>query len=192
MTARCRELSEETVHSERIYQGRVVGLRIDTVRLANGHEVKREIVEHDGVVAIVPVHADGQILLVRQYRLPARATLLEIPAGGIDPGESPEDAVQRELQEETGYRAQRLSRLTGFWVAPGYSTEFIHVFLAEDLVESRLDADDDESIELERYPFDEALALVDSGAICDAKSIIGLLYLARKRYSDRERTGGAS
>jgi ADP-ribose pyrophosphatase len=174
-------VSEETLSSERIYDGKVVKLRVDRVRLDNGHEAKREIVEHNGAVAMVPVDGDGRIVLVRQFRTAAGRALLEVPAGTLDKGEEPELAVQRELQEEIGYRAGRIRRLLGFFVAPGYTTEFIHVYLCEELSESRLDADEDEQIEVERYTLAEALAMVADGRICDAKSIVGLLALAREQ-----------
>lgn len=174
-------MAEETLASEQIYAGKVVTLRVDTVRMDGGREVKREVVEHAAAVAIVPIAADGQVLLVRQFRSPVGDFLLEVPAGTLDEGEEPDVAVQRELQEETGYRAATIRRLTGFWVAPGYDTEFIHVYLGEGLSESRLDPDEDEAIEVERYTLDEALAMIADGRICDAKSIVGLLAVARER-----------
>lgn len=174
-------MSEETLDSEQIYSGKVVTLRVDRIRLNNGHEAKREVVEHNGAVAMVPVDGDGRIVFVRQFRTPAGKALLELPAGTLDKGEQPEAAVQRELQEEIGYRAGRTRRLAGFYTAPGYSTEFIHVYLCEGLSESRLDADDDEQIEVERHTLAEALAMVGDGRICDAKSIVGLLAYAREQ-----------
>ncbi|HLZ72455.1 MAG TPA: NUDIX hydrolase [Dehalococcoidia bacterium] len=176
-------MAEQTLHSERIYDGKVVKLRVDRVRMDGGREVQREVVEHAGAVAIVPIDADGRVLLVRQYRTPAGRALLEAPAGGLDADEQPEAAAQRELQEETGYRAATIRRLAGFYTAPGYSTEFIHVYLAEGLSESKLAADDDEQIEVERHTLAEALAMIADGRICDAKSIIGLLAFARLRPS---------
>ncbi len=176
-------MSEQTLGSERIYDGKVVTLRVDRIRLDNGHEAKREVVEHNGAVAIVPIDGEGRILFVRQFRTPAGRALLEVPAGTLDGDEQPEAAVQRELQEETGYRAAQIRRLAGFYTAPGYSTEFIHVYLAEGLSESRLDADEDEQIEVEHYTLAEALAMVDDGRICDAKSIVGLLALAREQQA---------
>src|SRR5262249_11590923 len=161
------------------YRGKVVTLRVDTVRLDDGRAVKREVVEHAAAVAIVPIADDGRVVLVRQFRSPVGDTLLEVPAGVLDEGEQPEEAVQRELQEETGFRAARTRRLTGFWVAPGYDTEFIHVYLAEGLSESRLDPDEDEQIEVELHTLADALAMVADGRICDAKSIVGLLAVAR-------------
>jgi 8-oxo-dGTP pyrophosphatase MutT (NUDIX family) len=172
-------MDEHVLESRRIFDGHVVNLRVDRVEMADGATATREVVEHSPAVAIVPVTAGGQILLVRQYRLPAGRELLEVPAGSLDPGEDPDTAAQRELQEETGFAAGRLHRLGGFWVAPGYCTEYIHVFLAEDLHESRLAADHDERIELESLTLDDALAGIDRGEIDDAKSICGLLLYAR-------------
>lgn len=172
---------EQTLASEQIYKGKVVTLRVDRVRMEDGREVKREVVEHAAAVAIVPIADDGRVVLVRQFRSPVGDSLLELPAGVLDEGEQPEDAVQRELQEETGFRAAHTRRLAGFWVAPGYDTEFIHVFLAEGLSESRLDPDEDEAIEVEQHTLADALAMIADGSICDAKSIVGLLAVARER-----------
>ena len=173
-------LTERVLASRRIYEGRIVSLREDTVELAGGRRAEREVVEHAQVVAIVPLDDDGNVVLVRQYRLPAQEALLEAPAGGVDPGESVEAAAQRELQEETGYRAERLERLAGFFVSPGFCTEFVHVFLATGLSESRIDADADEEIEVQRVSMSEAVRLVELGAIKDAKSIIGILLAAKR------------
>jgi ADP-ribose diphosphatase len=167
--------AERVVASRRIYEGRIVRLREDTVELGDGRTALREVVEHDEVVGIVPLDSEGNVILVRQFRLPAQEILLEIPAGGVDAGESAEEAAQRELQEETGYRAAQLDRLAGFFVSPGYCTEFIHVFLATDLSESVIAADEDENIALERMPLAQAVQLIQSGQIKDGKSIVGLL-----------------
>lgn len=169
------ELTETVLESRRIYDGRIVALREDTVRTAGGVLARREVIEHADVVAIVPALANGDLLLVRQYRLPAREPLLEVPAGGVDEGEGIEEAAQRELQEETGHRAAGLERLTGFYVSPGYVTEFIHVFLATGLSESRMDGDEDEVIRVERVPLAEAVRMVEEGEIKDGKSIVGIL-----------------
>jgi ADP-ribose pyrophosphatase len=170
---------ERVSESRRIHEGRIVSLREDTVDFADGHAALREVIEHVEVVAIVPLDADGNVVLVRQYRLPAKDALLEIPAGGIDDGESIKDAAQRELQEEIGYRAERLERLSGFFVAPGYCTEFIHLLLATGLSESAIAGDEDEDIVIERLPLAQAVGLIATGEIRDAKSIIGLLLVAR-------------
>ena len=172
---------ERVTGSRHIHEGRIVNLRDDTVELADGRTAQREIVEHAEVVAIVPVDADGSVILVRQYRHPARDSLLEIPAGGVDSGEGIEEAAQRELKEEIGYRAGHLERLSGFYVAPGYCTEFIHLFRATSLTESEIGGDEDENIAIERVPLAEALRLIETDEIKDAKSIIGLLLLDRQR-----------
>lgn len=156
-----------------------MGLREDLVELPDGHRTRREVVEHGEVAAVVPLSQQGEVLLVRQYRLPTGRALLEVPAGGIDPGETAEEAAQRELEEETGYRAGRLRRLCGFYVSPGYCQEYIHLFLADDLRPSRGHRDEDERITVVRVPLEEALALVEKGEIQDAKSIIGLLLGAK-------------
>ena len=119
------------------------------------------------------------VLLVRQFRAAAGKILLEIPAGTLNPGEVPLSCALRELQEETGFRADKLDPLGGIYTAPGYTTEFIHLFYATGLSESRLDQDADEFIEVERVPFTQALAMIDSGDIADGKSVSGLLRVAR-------------
>ncbi len=165
---------EKTLSSQLIYDGRAVKLRVDTVRMADGREAKREIVEHIDCVAIVAVDADDNVLLVKQYRKPIEKELLEIPAGGIDPGEDPVAAVRREMQEETGYLPRKVERLGGFYSTPGYCTEYLHLYLATDLVPSQLHAEDTESIEVVAVALSEIPSLIASGDICDAKSIAGL------------------
>ena len=172
--------SERVLASRRIYDGRILKVREDTVELADGRRARREVVEHAEVVAIVPIDEAGQVLLVRQYRLPAGQALLEVPAGGVEPGESVEEAAQRELQEETGHRASRLQRLGGFFVSPGCSTEFTHLFLATGLSQGDARADADEQIALDRLPLAEALRRVEAGEIQDGKTAIGLLLAAEK------------
>lgn len=179
---------ERVLESRRVYEGRVVNLRVDTVALPDGRSAQREVAEHAPVVVIVPVDGDGNVLLVRQYRLPVGQLLLELPAGGIDAGESPEEAVQRELREETGRRAGRLERLAAFYASPGYCDELMHLFLATELEPSPLAADSDERIEVVRMPLAEALALVERGEICDAKTIIGLWAAARRTGLDSGNT----
>jgi len=174
---------ETTIASEHQYEGKILNLRVDTIRMANGHVVKREIVEHRPAVAIVPLTAAGTVLLVRQVRTPVGTMLLEVPAGVIEPNEDPEPSAQRELQEEIGMRAGRLERLTGFWVAPGYTTEYIHVYLAQDLTPSRLPGDEDEHITVEEYTLAEAVAMATRGELQDAKTIVGLLTAATRLRS---------
>ncbi len=167
-------MPEKTVSSQLIYDGRVVRLRLDTVVTPNGRESKREIVEHRGAVAMVAIDEKNNLFLVRQFRKPTERVLLELPAGTLEKGETIEKTVLREMQEETGYRPQTVQSLGGFYSAPGFCSEYIHLFLVTDLVPARLEGEDTGEIELTRMPVDEAKKLVDEGVICDAKSVIGI------------------
>lgn len=168
----------QVIASRRVHQG-WVGLRIDTLRYESGREGAIEVVEHPGGVTLVALDEQGRLLFVRQYRHPAGRELLELPAGTLDPGEDPEACAVRELQEETGYRPARIERIGGFYLAPGYCTEYQHVYLCTDLVESRLEGDE-ETIRVQRIEPAEALRLVTAGAIEDAKTVGALLlYLQR-------------
>lgn len=172
---------EKTISSKVIFSGRAVRLRVDTVEMPDGRQTTREIVEHEHCIAVVPVDENDNILMVRQYRAAIEKELLEIPAGGIDPGENAEEAVRREMREETGYLPRKLTPLGGFYSSPGFCTEYLSLYLAEGLEHSPLRAEDTEGIEVVRIPVEEALDLVRSGRIYDAKSIAGLLtYLDRK------------
>ncbi len=167
--------TEITVSTQKIYQGRVVSLRVDTVETPRGRRTTREIVGHSECVAIIARDEEGNILLVRQFRKPVERTLLEVPAGGLSSAEEPVSCVRRELQEETGYFPERVERLGGFYAAPGYCTEYLHLYLATELKPSRLIAEDTEEIEVVKVSLEEALQLIAAGDICDAKSIAGLL-----------------
>jgi ADP-ribose pyrophosphatase len=166
---------EKKLATEQIYQGRAVNIRVDTVEKAGGKKTTREVVEHPDCVAVVALDEQGNVLLVRQFRHPVGKFLLEMPAGGIDPGEEPVDSVRRELQEEIGYFPHKIEKLGGFYSVPGYGTEYLHCFVATDLVPSRLVAEDTDDIELVRVPKEEIPGLIASGEICDAKSIAALL-----------------
>ncbi|MCJ7425665.1 MAG: NUDIX hydrolase [Dehalococcoidales bacterium] len=168
-------MAEETLSSRKVFEGRALKLRVDTVKLPGGKQTTREIVEHENCVAIVALDDADNILLVKQFRKPVEKDLLEIPAGGIDPGETPEDAVRREMREETGFLPRKVAKLGGFYSSPGFCTEYLHLYLAGDLVTSPLQAEDSESISLVRVPLSQSPGLIASGAICDAKSIAGLL-----------------
>lgn len=168
-------LRERTVETRRGYDGNLFKVRVDTVEREDGVHLVREVVEHKDVVAIVPMDSKGDVLLVRQHRTPVGRQILEIPAGGVENGESHAEAAQRELQEEAGVQAARLKRLSGFYVSPGYCSEFVHLYLATGLSTRTVRCDEDESIEIVRLPLAEAGALALSGAIEDGKSIVGLL-----------------
>lgn len=173
---------EKTLSSRLIYDGRAVRLRVDTVQMASGRETTREIVEHSDCVAIIAVDASDNVLLVRQFRKPVEKELLEIPAGGIEPGEDPTATVSRELREEIGYLPRKVERIGGFYSTPGYCTEYLHLYLATDLIRSQLYAEDTENIKLIPVPISQISSLVASGSICDAKSIAGLLtYLEYRK-----------
>ncbi len=166
---------EQMISSERVFDGRIVGVRADAVLLPNGRNATREVVEHRPSVVIVPVDADGNAILVRQYRYPAEQVLLEAPAGVVEESETPDDCAMRELQEEIGFSSRDLRALGGFWMSPGYCTEFMYAYLAKDLVPSRLEADADESIEVERVSISRVSRLIRLGEIQDAKTIAALL-----------------
>lgn len=171
---------EKILSTERIYSGRVVNLEVSEVELPDGKHQKREIIRHAGASAVVALDDDNRLLLVRQYRVAADKVMLEIPAGLLNPAEDPMAAAVREFQEETGYKPTNIQSIGGFHTAPGYTTEFIHLYFATDLVESRLTGDADEFIEVERLTFDEAIALINKGEITDAKTIIALLLVAQR------------
>jgi ADP-ribose pyrophosphatase len=173
--------SEEILSSRVIYEGRILQLRIDTVRTADGQKSTREIVEHGDCIGVVAVDADDDILLVNQFRAPLGKELLEIPAGGVDPGEDAAAAVIREMREETGLRPGKVERLTGFYLSPGFCNEYLHLFLATDLVPDPLSAEDTAGIEVVRVPVAQIPDLIASGQIEDSKSIAGLLMFLERR-----------
>ncbi|HHX68255.1 MAG: NUDIX hydrolase [Miniphocaeibacter sp.] len=170
---------ENTIKSEMVYEGRILNLRIDTVELPNRKYSKREIVEHNNAVAIIAIK-DNRIFFIKQYRKAVNKVLLEIPAGLIDANESPREAALRELQEEIGYGANKLEFLFDGYSSPGFTDEKTSYFLAQDLFESKLEADDDEYLEVLDFDIDEALKMIDDGEIEDTKTITGILYVYRK------------
>ncbi len=166
--------------SEVLFRGRAFAIRRDVLLTPDGRETRFEIVEHHGSVILLPLDEAGNLLFVRQYRHAAGETLLELPAGSLDEGESPEACAARELREETGYAAGKLEKVGEFFLAPGYSTEKMSVFIARELYVAPLQADADEFLDLVRLPVEEALRAAENGKIPDAKSLAAL-YLARAR-----------
>ncbi|HUS82293.1 MAG TPA: NUDIX hydrolase [Dehalococcoidia bacterium] len=166
--------------SQRPFRGNLINVRVDTVETAGGTGM-REVVEHPGAVLLIAMDDYENVFLVRQYRHPVGRVLLELPAGTIDEGEQPEVCAVRELREETGFRPRSIESLGGFFLSPGYSNEYIHLFLATGVEEAPLETGDEEDLRALRIPFDEALRLIDSGEIRDAKSIAALLLFARRR-----------
>lgn len=163
-----------------LFTGHFLQVELQDVLLPDGVTAHLEVVRHPGGAGVVALDADHNALLVRQFRVGAGAGLWEIPAGVLSPGEAPEVAAIRELQEEAGYKPGKIESLGGFYAAPGYSTEYLHLFLGTDLIESPLKGDIDEFIELARFPFAEALAMVDRGEIVEAKTMLGLLRAAAR------------
>jgi ADP-ribose pyrophosphatase len=179
-------MEEKTIGSRRMYEGRLVNLRQDRVVLSSGRETTREVVEHANCVAIVAIDPEGRVVLVRQFRKPVGEVLLEIPAGVVEPGEEPLDSAHRELEEETGYVAGKMERIGGFYSSPGYSTEFLHLFVASELQKGEARPDADEIIEVVSVPFERILSLILAGELCDAKSIAGLFTVAFGRKEEEK------
>ena len=167
----------KVVDSKLVAEGRVIKVRVDLIETPDGQRVKRDIVEHRGAVAMVPIDAEGRVILVRQYRHAAGKWLLEIPAGTLDPGEDPLEAAQRELREETGFAAGRIDPIGGCYASPGYSTEYLRLYVARDLTEDPLEGDVDEEIELAPTALSKVRNLIAGGEIEDAKSIAALLLV---------------
>lgn len=170
---------EVTVDSETVFSGKLINLRRDTVQFANGKRTTREIVVHPDVVAVLPILDDARIVFVRQFRKATERILLEIPAGGIDDGETPEEAVRREMEEETGYRIGSLELLSSFFTSPGFTTEFMYLYRATDL-QAGVPTEETDQIEVVLLTVAEAMDRFRAGEIADAKTILGLFY-ARER-----------
>lgn len=169
----------EIISSQTVYQGRVFDVRVLQLRLPNGNLHQMDIVQHNPAVTMIPYDNDGNIWFVRQFRHPAEAFLLELPAGMLEDNENPAEGAQREIREEIGMAAGRLEEIGGFFLAPGYSTEYMHVFLARNLSADPLPGDEDEDLQIVKLPVSEIQEHIESGEIQDAKSL-GALFLAQK------------
>jgi ADP-ribose pyrophosphatase len=170
----------ELIESRTVFDGRVLGLSVDRVRLANGRTSELEVVRHPGAVAIAPLTARGELLFVRQFRYAIGEWLFEVPAGKLDPGEDPEAAAVRELEEETGFRAGSIEALGRVWTTPGFSNEAIWLYLARDLAPSRQALEDDEVLTVERVPLAVAIEQALDGSLFDSKSVCCVLRAARR------------
>jgi ADP-ribose pyrophosphatase len=166
--------------SEAVFSGRAFKIRRDTLELPDRRTTRLDIVEHIGSVILVPLDENGNLLFVRQYRHAAGLDLLELPAGTLDEGEEPDACAHRELREETGMRAESVRELGSFYLAPGYSTELMHVFLATGLHPDPLEADEDEFLSVERLSIEQAFGLASKGDLPDAKTLAAL-YLAQNQ-----------
>ena len=159
---------------KQIYKGRVVTLNLETVTLPNQATVELEVVRHPGAAAVVPLKADGTVVLIRQYRLAAGGFIYEVPAGKLHPGEDPQQCAVRELEEEIGYRPARMDKLATFFTAPGFTDEVMHLFKATGLTSGAQKLDHDEVLEVVELSLKEAIDLIKDGTIRDAKTIVGL------------------
>jgi ADP-ribose pyrophosphatase len=173
------KMNPKVIKKKNIYQGRVIDLSVDTVLFAE-QPVDMECIKHPGGAAVVPLLPDGSVVLIKQYRYVIGETIWEIPAGRLEPGESPRDCAFRELEEEVGYKATEVVQLTEIYSAPAYCTEVIFIFLATGLVPGMQKLDEDEYIEVVNLPLSEAVAMVEKGEITDAKTVTGLLLTQTK------------
>jgi ADP-ribose pyrophosphatase len=171
---------EKTLESRLLHEGRHFSFHRDEVELPSGYRTQRDVVRHPGAVAIVPVLPDGRVVMIRQYRYAAGKELLEIPAGTLEPGEPPLECARRELMEETGYEAGEMEALLSCYMAPGYSSEVIHFFVARGLMEAVGEPEPDEEIAVERLELEEVLGMIAENVIEDAKTIIGVLFLSKE------------
>ncbi len=168
-------------HRQEIYRGRIINLMVDSITTAKGIDTVREVFHHPGGAAVIPLFPEDEVLLVRQFRYPMQESLLELPAGKIDPGETPETTAHRELAEEVGYTSGRLTKLAEFYTTPGFCNEKLFLFLAEELQPCQEEQDEDEEIEICRYSLQVLSDLIGTGAIVDAKTIIGIQHLLLSR-----------
>ncbi|MCG5102982.1 NUDIX hydrolase [Oceanobacillus alkalisoli] len=170
---------EKTIHTEKIFNGKIIDLQVDDVVLPNGENSKREIVKHPGAVAVIPITKDNKIVFVKQYRKPLEKTLVEIPAGKLDNNEQPLAAAIRELEEETGYTTKELNFVTSFYSSPGFADELVYIYVTDTLekLETPVPGDDDEFVEIVELTLDEAKQYVEEEMIHDAKTNYAVLYL---------------
>lgn len=165
------------VSSKQIYNGKIFDIVQDKITLPNGNIATRDILLHNGASAVLPIDNDGNIIFVKQYRHPVKEFVLEIPAGKLEKGENDnQDCAIRELEEEIGYKANDLSFMFKTYIAIGYSSEVIYVYLAKDLVETKQNLDDDEFLEIERYSLEQSMEMIKNGIIVDSKTVMAILY----------------
>lgn len=175
------KLTEEKINSKTIYEGKVINLKVNEVKLENGATATREIVEHPGGVCVIGLDSENNALMVRQYRAPFEKPLLEAPAGKLDKGEEPIECGKREFLEETGHTAEKMTYLGEFYPSVGFLTEKIHIFLAEGLKREAQHLDEDEFLNVEKYPLEKLTEMVENNEIKDAKTVIAILMLNAKR-----------
>ncbi|VEF47900.1 MutT/NUDIX family protein [Bacillus freudenreichii] len=173
------KFEEKTVGTKPIFDGKIISVQVDEVELPDGKRSSREIVRHPGAVALIPLTNEKKIVMVEQYRKPLERSLIEIPAGKLEPGEEPAVTAERELEEETGYRAGKMEYITSFYTSPGFANEIIHIYLATELeaLDNPADGDEDEFVELVEISLEEALECMKNERIYDAKTVFAIQYL---------------
>ncbi len=174
-----KKFEEKTIHSQPIFKGKVISLKVDDVTLPNGETSKREIVNHPGAVAVIAITGEGKLVVVEQYRKALERSIIEIPAGKLEPGELPEITAARELEEETGYGCNELTYLQSFATSPGFADEIIHLFIARGLykIENRAAMDEDEFVELMEITVEEGESMIAQQKIFDAKTAFAILWM---------------
>ncbi|MET3289603.1 UNVERIFIED_CONTAM: ADP-ribose pyrophosphatase [Brevibacillus sp. OAP136] len=175
-------LFEKTISSQPIYDGRIIKVKVDEVVLPNGKTAKREIVNHQGAVAVMALTDDNKLLAVRQFRKPLERSIIEIPAGKLERGEEPIECARRELLEETGYTAKELTLLSSFYTSPGFADEILHLFVATGLTAGEAQPDEDEFVEVLHLSLEEARQLHAAGDIRDAKTVVALFAWEAKMF----------
>ena len=170
-------LMEQCVSQNKIFDGKILSVRVDKVKLPNGREATREIVEHKPAVGMLALTGKKSVLLVKQYRYAVNEDTLEICAGLIEPGEEPREAAMREMQEEMGFKPGKLTKIGGFYASPGFCTEFVDVFIAEDLIASQLPQDEDEDVHVKEVAYSDIPKLMTDGTIRDSKTYAALAWL---------------
>lgn len=183
-----KKFEEKTVKTEPIFQGRVISLQVDTVELPNGKTSTRELIKHPGAVAVIALTADKKLVMVEQYRKALERTLIEIPAGKLEPGEEPEKTAIRELEEETGYTCEKMEHVISFYTSPGFADEIVHVFLAKKLrkLDTKKELDEDEFVELLEVTLEEAEQLIEGRRIYDAKTVFAVQFLRLQQLLNKK------
>lgn len=174
-----KKFEEKTIKTEQIFSGKVLSLRVDDVELPNGKQSKRELIKHPGAVAVIAVTDENRIVMVEQYRKALEQSLIEIPAGKLEPGEEPAVTAARELEEETGYISGKMEHLISFYTSPGFADEIVHVYTAEELKkkENAAACDEDEFVEVMEITLEEALQYIKEKRIYDVKTAYAIQYL---------------
>lgn len=174
------DFTEKTINTTTIFEGKIINVYVKDVRLPNGKESKREVVEHPGAVAIIAKTDDDKYLFVRQFRKPLEKTIVEIPAGKLEKGEDPKETAKRELFEETGYIADKLEYIISFYTSPGFANEIIHLYEASNLKEGKPHTEEDEFVDVLKLSLEEAKELIKKKEIIDAKTLYAIQYLELK------------